>query len=93
MVHYHQHERWFVLREANVLDPEIAFVSLNWDNSLCNSDVVRKPDKTANLAHCLARVLFNLGLLTPEVEAALEVSITAHEKLGWAREYEELYGI
>ena len=41
----------------------------------------------------LARAFFHLELLTPEVEAALSVSITAHEKLEWAREYEERYGI
>ncbi len=37
----------------------------------------------------LARALFHLDLLTPEVEAALKVNISAHQKIEWTLEYEE----
>jgi hypothetical protein len=37
----------------------------------------------------LARALFHLQLLTPEVEGALNVSVTAHDKLEWTLNYRE----
>lgn len=36
----------------------------------------------------LARALFHLDLLTPEVEEALQVSVSAHEKMEWTMGYE-----
>jgi len=63
-----------------------AFVSLDWGVSILMS----QPE--AELSPLLAKPLFHLGLLTPEVEAALKVTITAHQKLEWALEYERRYG-
>ena len=40
----------------------------------------------------IAKALFYLDLLTPEIEDALEVSISAHEKLEWILEFEARYG-
>lgn len=40
----------------------------------------------------LAHALFRLDLLTPETEAELKVSLTAHERIEWTLEREERYG-
>jgi len=58
---------------------------LNWKSK----PIVRGND--AVLVPLLAKGLFHLGLLTAEVETMLNVS--NHEKLEWAREYEERYGL
>ena len=39
----------------------------------------------------LVKGLFHLGLLTPEIERGLRVSISAHQKLEWTLEYEARY--
>jgi hypothetical protein len=41
----------------------------------------------------LARGLFFLRLLTPAIETSLEVTISAHEELEWALEYETRNGL
>ena len=40
-------------------------------------------------SHILARALFHLDLLTPEVEITIRATISAHEKLEWKLEYED----
>lgn len=59
-----------------------------WDTGVLN-------DSPNDLTYAvpLARALFHLDLLTPEVETALQVTISHHEKLEWLREYEERYGV
>jgi hypothetical protein len=39
----------------------------------------------------LARGLFHLDLLTPEVEHKLTATISAHQKMEWAGEYQQRY--
>ena len=39
-------------------------------------------------ANEMARALYKLDLLTPEIEAMLKVNISAHQRLEWALEFE-----
>jgi len=65
----------------------VLFVSIDWDGFILMSQAEFK------LSLLLSKPLFHLGLLSPEVEAALKLTITAHQKIEWARQYEERYGL
>ncbi len=71
---YDQKGRLFTVSESYADSAEIF---IGWDGS-----VDRRPwFYDHNLL--IARALFYLDLLTPEVEAALLVSVSAHERLEW----------
>ena len=53
-------------------------IHIGWDGS------VRRVSLWLGEADFLAKALYHLGLLTPEVEAALKVSISSHQKAEWA---------
>jgi hypothetical protein len=58
-------------------------IEIGWDGD-CGCGIGDKA-----LAIRLAKGLFRLGLLSHGTEAELKVTISAHEKLEWVREYEE----
>jgi len=62
-------------------------IRMEWDESLASLI------KDSTLLPLLAKGLFYLDILTPEVEETLKITVTAHEKLEWAREYEQRYGL
>jgi len=73
-----------------------AKVELNWDGSVSSDFYQFQKQKNSfyipsgyfGLAQVLAKGLFHLDLLSPEVEDVLELNITAHQKLEWALEYD-----
>jgi hypothetical protein len=69
--------------DKNIIGLNSSTIYLNWEGS------VRTAHPDAQTTPELAKGLFHLDLLTPEVEAALQVSISNHQKIEWALEYEE----
>jgi len=84
-VNYSPESRFYGLESLDT--GEAAVISIQWDGSLPRRVYRHKPTKF------LVRPLFHLDLLTPEVEAALGVSISANQKLEWTQEYKARYGL
>jgi len=85
----------FTIWRSNGFDPSIGldraseldtYIGLTYDGK------VRGQTFAGRYSNTLAKGLFHLDLLTPEVEAALKVSVSAHEKAEWTLEYERHYG-
>ena len=67
------------------------FILIYWDGDV-NQSWGKNSDLTPGyfeLINMLAKGLFHMDLLTIEVEAHLQTSITVHQKLEWTLEYEE----
>jgi len=62
---------------------------IGWGKDEVEGVLSGKVDEFSTL---LARGFFHLGYLSAEAELKLETTITAHEKLEWALEYERRYG-
>ena len=80
---YGEDGRYFALQGQEQIPTEI---SINWDGTL-DGQAVCGPETQAD-SDFIAKGLFHLDSLTPEVEAALQVSISNHQKLEWQLEYE-----
>lgn len=81
-VRYTTIKRYFFVQEEFIDGySEKALVVLAWDGSLLDyGTALREGCPT------LAQGLFKLGLLTPEIEGRLEVTISSTEKIEWTRE-------
>lgn len=67
----------------------MTLASLYWDGTID----ITPFQLDSRYSEILARALFHLDLLTPEVEQALQVSVSAHEKIEWGRECEKRNGL
>ncbi len=64
---------------------ELAQITVDWLRGLPYEPVSEAIDTIH--AYTLAKGIFYLDLLTPEVEAAMQVTISNHQKLEWVLEY------
>ncbi len=83
---------YFTLTEnkpMTILDRAWASVCFSPDGSLVRELLLADSNK---YAVPLAKGLFHLGLLSPEIEAALKIAVSAHQKMEWTLEYEASYG-
>jgi len=89
-VNYYQNYMSFCVGMANLDDePPMTSLKLGYDgNDIFVYELSKNHPEYALL---ISRALFYLDLISPEVEAALQLSITAHQKLEWTLEYEARY--
>jgi hypothetical protein len=59
-------------------------IVLDWDGAVISSWLVYHDAGLPDDSELLARGLFFLDLLTPEVEATLKVNVSQHQKMEWA---------
>lgn len=76
VVQYSKGSRFFQIFDGS---PDVG-IFINWQGAVWESDVIAHGDT-------LAKALYHLSLLTPEVEQALGVTIDAHTKLEWELEF------
>ncbi len=89
IVEYNLHERRFDVwghsgPKAFIKAARRTQIVLGWDGTVISSWLIYHDARLPDDGELLARGLFFLGLLTPEVEAALKVSISQHQKMEWA---------
>lgn len=79
------HRDFMLVKERKTIGIEISY-----DADPAGTRIYAGVSKTDNLELqiYLTRTLFYLDLLTPQLEAALQLSISHHQKLEWAMEFE-----
>jgi len=82
---YNTDSRLFQLRDA---DRSLVIAA----RLLWNGDLYTRNKRERAAEQLMAKGLFNLGLLTPEIEEKLRLTLTLHEKLEWQMEWEKSEG-
>lgn len=68
-------------------------VHLGWRRTNFHANIIRNIEGCQEAQLILAKGLYYLDFLTPELEASLGITVSAHEKLEWRLEYEARYGL
>jgi len=80
-IQFRHSERTFSVTQG---DRASAHIIIEWDGNLPPHGLERMfYEKTTECDIALARGLYCLGLLTSEIEAALEITVTNHQKAEW----------
>ena len=86
-VEYKPHFRYFKVTDKQTTNIDYADIKLH-SNGMTEIEVT-----SDECSFELARGLFLLGMLTPEIEAELEVTISSHQKVEWKLGFEAKYEV